>query len=53
MTNKEIASKLKLSERIVQSHIYRIMKQLGTESRQEAVGLIRAIPIPDSLKKTC
>lgn len=42
MSNKEIASNLNLSEFTVKNHIYRIMKQLEAESRQEAVDLIRA-----------
>lgn len=42
MSNKEIASNLNLSEYTVKNHIYRIMKQLEAESRQEAVDLIRA-----------
>ncbi|HEY6184823.1 MAG TPA: response regulator transcription factor [Terriglobales bacterium] len=41
MSNKEIASNLNLSEFTVKNHIYRIMKQLEAESRQEAVDLIR------------
>jgi len=41
MSNKEIASNLNLSEFTVKNHIYRIMKRLEAESRQEAVDLIR------------
>ena len=42
MSNKEIASTLNLSEYTVKNHIYRIMKQVAADSRQEAVDLIRA-----------
>jgi DNA-binding NarL/FixJ family response regulator len=42
MSNKEIASTLNLSEYTVKNHIYRIMKQVEADSRQEAVDLIRA-----------
>jgi DNA-binding NarL/FixJ family response regulator len=42
MSNKEIASNLNLSEYTVKNHMYRIMKQLEADSRQEAVDLIRA-----------
>ncbi len=42
MTNKEIASNLNLSECTVKNHVYRIMKQVEAESRQEAVDLIRS-----------
>jgi DNA-binding NarL/FixJ family response regulator len=42
MTNKEIASNLNLSEYTVKNHVYRIMKQVEAESRQEAVDLIRS-----------
>ena len=42
MSNKEIASALNLSEYTVKNHIYRIMKQVEADSRQQAVDLIRA-----------
>jgi len=42
MSNKEIASALNLSEYTVKNHVYRIMKQVEADSRQEAVDLIRA-----------
>ena len=42
LTNKEIASKLNLSEFTVRNHIHRILKQLNAESRTEAVDVVRA-----------
>lgn len=42
LTNKEIASRLNLSEHTVRNHIHRILKQVDAESRGEAVDLIRA-----------
>lgn len=42
MTNKEIASRLNLSEFTVRNHIHRILKQVDAGSRSEAVETIRA-----------
>lgn len=42
MSNKEIAAQLNLSEYTVKNHMYRIMKQLEADTRQEAVDLIRS-----------
>jgi DNA-binding NarL/FixJ family response regulator len=42
MTNKEIASRLNLSEFTIKNHIHRIMKQVEAESRHEAVEAARA-----------
>lgn len=42
MTNKEIASNLNLSECTVKNHVYRIMKHVEAESRQDAVDLVRS-----------
>ncbi len=42
LTNKEIASHLKLSEFTVRNHIHRILKQVDAGSRSEAVQTIRA-----------
>jgi two-component system, NarL family, nitrate/nitrite response regulator NarL len=42
LTNKEIASQLKLSEFTVRNHIHRILKQVDAGSRSEAVQTIRA-----------
>lgn len=42
LTNKEIASRLNLSEFTVRNHIHRILKQVDAESRSEAVDVIRA-----------
>jgi DNA-binding NarL/FixJ family response regulator len=42
LTNKEIASRLNLSEFTVRNHIHRILKQVDAESRSEAVQTIRA-----------
>ncbi|HKW32693.1 MAG TPA: response regulator transcription factor [Candidatus Acidoferrum sp.] len=42
LTNKEIASRLSLSEFTVRNHIHRILKQVNAESRREAVDVIRA-----------
>jgi DNA-binding NarL/FixJ family response regulator len=42
LTNKEIAASLNLSEFTVKNHIYRIMKQVHAENRQEAVDVVRA-----------
>lgn len=41
-TNKEIAKELNLSEFTVKNHMYRIMKQVGANSRFEAIENIRA-----------
>ena len=42
LTNKEIASQLNVSEFTIRNQIYRIMKQLGVESRHEMVKAVRA-----------
>lgn len=42
LTNKEIASRLNLSEFTVRNHIHRILKQVDAGSRSEAVNVIRA-----------
>lgn len=42
MTNKEIATSLKVSQFTVKNHLSRIMAQLQAESRHEAVDVIRA-----------
>jgi DNA-binding NarL/FixJ family response regulator len=42
LTNKEIASRLNLSEFTVRNHIHRILKQVDAGSRGEAVDVIRA-----------
>lgn len=42
LTNKEIASRLNLSEFTVRNHVHRILKQVDAESRGEAVETIRA-----------
>lgn len=42
LTNKEIASRLSLSEFTVRNHIHRILKQVDAGSRSEAVETIRA-----------
>lgn len=42
LTNKEIASRLNLSEFTVRNHIHRILKQVDAETRSEAVDVIRA-----------
>lgn len=42
MSNKEIATRLNLSEFTVKNHMYRLMKQLDAETRYEAVESIRA-----------
>ena len=48
LTNKEIASHLKVSEFTVRNHIHRILKQVGAGSRSEAVVTIRAYGYPIS-----
>src|SRR5216683_2674641 len=42
LTNKEIASRLNLSEFTVRNHIHRILKQVDAETRSKAVDAIRA-----------
>ena len=42
LTNKEIASRLNLSEFTVRNHVHRILKQLDAETRSEAVDVVRA-----------
>ena len=41
MTNKEIAARLQLSQFTVKNHIHRVMAHLQTDSRHEAVDVIR------------
>ena len=48
LTNKEIASHLKLSEFTVKNHIYRIMKQVDAGSRSEVVETILSYGYPIS-----
>ena len=43
LTNKEIASRLNLSEFTVRNHIHRILRQVDASSRSEAVDAIRAL----------
>jgi DNA-binding NarL/FixJ family response regulator len=45
LSNKEIAANLNLSEFTVKNHIYRVMKQLDAQNRQEAVNLLRAVDL--------
>jgi DNA-binding NarL/FixJ family response regulator len=42
LTNKEIASRLNISEHTVKNHIRRIMKQVDAESRSQVVEAIRS-----------
>jgi len=42
LTNEEIASQLNVTEFTIRNHIYRIMKQLGVESRHEMLEAVRA-----------
>ena len=42
LTNKEIASRLNISEYTVKNHVRRIMKRVDAESRSQAVGAVRA-----------
>jgi DNA-binding NarL/FixJ family response regulator len=42
LTNKEIASRLNLSEFTVRNHIHRILKQVDAGSRSQAVETIRS-----------
>jgi DNA-binding NarL/FixJ family response regulator len=42
LTNKEIASRLNLSEFTVRNHIHRILKQVDADSRSQAVETIRS-----------
>lgn len=42
LTNKEIAEELRLSEFTVKSHMSRILKRLGAQSRNEAAEAVRA-----------
>jgi DNA-binding NarL/FixJ family response regulator len=42
LTNKEIASRLNISEYTVKNHVRRIMKRVDAESRSQAVEAIRA-----------
>jgi DNA-binding NarL/FixJ family response regulator len=42
LTNKEIATRLNLSEYTVKNHMHRIMRHVEADSRQEAVEVIRA-----------
>jgi DNA-binding NarL/FixJ family response regulator len=46
LTNKEIASKLNLSEFTIKNHIHRIMKQVDAGTRSEAVRTARACGYP-------
>jgi transposase len=42
LTNKQIASRLCLSEFTVKNHVHRIMKQLRAESRSQAVSITQS-----------
>jgi DNA-binding NarL/FixJ family response regulator len=42
LSNKEIATNLNLSECTVKNHVYRIMKHVEADSRQDAVDLVRS-----------
>jgi DNA-binding NarL/FixJ family response regulator len=42
LTNKQIASRLCLSEFTVKNHVHRIMKQFNAESRSQAVSIIQS-----------
>jgi two-component system response regulator DevR len=42
LTNKQIASRLSLSEFTVKNHVHRIMKQFSAESRRQAVSIIHS-----------
>jgi DNA-binding NarL/FixJ family response regulator len=42
LTNKEIASRLNLSEYTVKNHIHRLLRQVDAGSRYEAIENIRA-----------
>jgi two-component system nitrate/nitrite response regulator NarL len=41
MTNKEIASKLNISDQTVKNHIHRILRKLGAKDRQKIVEICR------------
>jgi len=49
LTNKEIASRLNLSQFTVRNHVHRILKEVGAGSRSEAVDAIRACGFPIAL----
>ena len=49
LTNKEIASRLNLSQFTVRNHVHRILKEVGAGSRSEAVDTIRACGFPIAL----
>ena len=49
LTNKEIASRLNLSQFTVRNHVHRILKEVGAGSRSEAVEAIRAYGYPISI----
>jgi DNA-binding NarL/FixJ family response regulator len=54
MSNKEIATNLHLSECTVKNHVYRIMKHVEADSRQDAVDLVRSrgyLPTDSSSKR--
>ncbi len=42
LTNKEIASRLNLSEYTIKNHIHRLLRQVDAESRYEALANVRA-----------
>ncbi len=46
LTNREVAERLTLSVRTVESHIYRAMLKTGTTSREELGGPAAAAPSP-------
>jgi DNA-binding CsgD family transcriptional regulator len=46
LSNREIAVRLTLSQRTVESHIYRAMAKTGTNSRDELAALLRRHETP-------
>src|ERR1017187_4704137 len=48
LTNKEIASKLNLSEQTVKNHIHRILRSVGAKDRLQAVDLARHLDTSDN-----
>ncbi len=47
LTNKEIASRLNLSEQTVKNHIHRMLRKIGANDRSEVIQLARAEDLPN------
>jgi DNA-binding NarL/FixJ family response regulator len=47
LTNKEIASRLNLSEQTVKNHIHRMLREIGANDRSEVIEIAHAEYLPN------